>query len=136
MITRAQLLKSAPVLGSILFLPAADALGAPRKGPRREIKRALNEQLATQKANERRTVKLRNHQEAVVRETHGVIQNRMSTLKSQVNANGEKAAVEVAREALHAQAKIIHVETQQTMTEELQMLRRQINQTERLLSEL
>jgi hypothetical protein len=136
MITRAELLKAAPVLGSIFVLPAADAIGATRKGPRRELKRELKAQLATQKANERRAVRLRNHQEDVVRETHNVIQNRMSALKSEVNGNGEKAAVETAREALHDQAKVIHVETQQTMAEQLQMLRSQGNETERLISEL
>jgi hypothetical protein len=60
----------------------------------------------------------------------------MAALKREVSGAAEKAAVEEARTALHAHAKDLHVKTQRTMTKQLQMIRRQINQTERMLAEL
>jgi hypothetical protein len=133
--TRSQFLKSAPVLGSALLLPAAAAHAAP-KGPRDELRRWLSDQLEIQQANERRTVRRANRQEDLVRSTHDVIQSRMTALKREVSGAAEKAAVEEARTALHAHAKDLHVKTQRTMTKQLQMIRRQINQTERMLAEL
>ncbi len=82
-------------------------------------------------ANERRAVQLQATQEAVVRSTHAAIQARLPALKGVLSADSEKAAVEVVRRALHAQAKLVHVTTQRTMTELLQMLRRSINQLSR-----
>lgn len=82
-------------------------------------------------ANERRAVQLQATQEAVVRSTHDAIQARLPALKSVLSAESEKAAAEVVRRALHAQAKLVHVATQRTMTELLQMLRRSINQLTR-----
>jgi hypothetical protein len=82
-------------------------------------------------ANERRAVQLQATQEAVVRSTHTAIQARLPALKGVLSADSEKAAVEVVRRALHAQAKLVHVATQRTMTELLQMLRRSINQLSR-----
>ena len=135
--TRSQFIKSAPVVGAALLLPAGAAhAAAQHKGPRDELRRWLSEQLAIQQANERRTVRRRNRQEDFVRSTHDVIQSRMAALKSEVGSAAEKAAVDEARVALHAQAKDLHVKTQRTMTKQLQMIRRQINQTERMLAEL
>lgn len=136
MITRAEMLKkSAPVLGTGLLVAPAAALAAP-KGPRRELRRWLREQLETLEANERRTLRLRNRQEDVVRKTHDAITNRLSALKSELSSQREKDAADVAAEALHAQAKDVHVETQRVMAAELQMLRRQIAETERMLADL
>jgi hypothetical protein len=135
--TRSQFLKSAPVLGSALLLPAAAAHAAPgSKGPREELRRWLSEQLEIQQANERRTVRRAHRQEDFVRSTHDVIQSRMAALKREVSGAAEKAAVDEARTALHAHAKDLHVKTQRTMTKQLQMIRRQITQTERMLAEL
>lgn len=135
--TRSQFLKSAPVLGSVLLLPAAAAHAAPKpRGPRDELRRWLGEQLEIQQANERRTLRRRNRQEDFVRSTHDVIQSQMSALKREVSGAGEKAAVDEATAALHAHAKDLHVKTQRTMTKQLQMIRRQINRTERMLDEL
>ena len=135
--TRSQFIKSAPILGSVLLLPPAVAQAAPqRKGPRRELKRFLKQQVDALHANEKRTMRLRNRQEAVVRKSHGAITNRLSQLKSELSSDREKAAVDVAAEALHDQAKAVHVETQQVMTEQLQMIRRQITQTERMIGDL
>ena len=118
---------------AVLAVSGAASVGA---APMSEVRQWLEGQLAIQVANEARAVKLRNRQEAVVRSTHDVIQDQLSPLKGLVNADDEKAAVDAARLALHAQAKLVHVKTQRTMTKVLQMLRRQINQTERMLEEL
>ena len=82
-------------------------------------------------ANERRAVQLQAFQEAVVRSTHDRIQVQLPALKRIVNGANEQAAIESVRVALHAQAKLVHVATQRTMTELLQMLRRSINQLSR-----
>ena len=81
--------------------------------------------------NEARAVQLRAFQEAVIRSTHQVIQARLPALKRIVDGANEQAAIEAVRVALHAQAKLVHVATQRTMTELLQMLRRSINQLSR-----
>jgi hypothetical protein len=134
MITRNELLKSAPLgVGSILLL---SPVAAQAKGARRELRRWLKQQHAALQANERRTLRLRNRQEAVVRKTHRVITNRLSDVKSSLSSDREKDAVDVAAKALHDQAKAVHVETQQVMTEQLQMIRRQITQAERMIAEL
>jgi hypothetical protein len=82
-------------------------------------------------ANEARAVQLQARQEAVVLSTHEVVQARLSALKRVVSGANEKAAVEAVRAALHAHAKVVHVATQRTMTELLQMLRRSLNQLTR-----
>jgi len=79
-------------------------------------------------ANEARAVALQRFQEAVVRSTHQVIGTQISALRRVLSGASEKAAVEPIRVALHANAKHVHVTTQRTMTELLQMLRRSINQ--------
>jgi hypothetical protein len=81
--------------------------------------------------NEARAEQLQDFQEAVVRSTHDVIQARMPALKRIVDGASEEAAVEAVRTALHAQAKLVHVATQRTMTEFLQMVRRSVNQLSR-----
>jgi hypothetical protein len=86
-------------------------------------------QHAAQAANEARAVQLQNQQEAVVRSTHQAIQARLPALKRVVSAANEKAAVETVRVALQAQAKVVHVATQRTMAELLQMLRRSMRQS-------
>jgi acyl transferase domain-containing protein len=134
--TRSQFLKATPILGSMLLLPAAAQATPKPKGPPDELRRWLSDQLEVQQANERRTVRLRNRQEAFVRSTHDVIQDQIATLKREVSGAGEKAAVDEAAEALHAHAKDLHVKTQKTMTKQPQMIRRQINQTQRMLDEL
>jgi hypothetical protein len=134
--TRSEFLKAAPVLGSALLLPAAAQAAPKARGPRDELRRWLSDQLAIQQANERRTVRRANRQEDFVRTTHDVIQSQMSALKREVSGAGEKAAVDEATAALHAHAKDLHVKTQRTMTKQLQMIRRQINQTQRMLDDL
>jgi hypothetical protein len=86
-------------------------------------------QHAAQAANEARAVQLQNQQEAVVRSTHQAIQARLPALKRVVSAANEKEAVETVRVALQAQAKVVHVATQRTMAELLQMLRRSMRQS-------
>lgn len=132
MITRAELLKSTPVLGSILLLSPAQA----QAGPRRRLRRQLKEQLEALHKDERRTLRLRSRQEAVVRSTHDEITNQTAKLKSQLSSEREKAAAEEAADALREQAKVVHVETQQVMTEQLQMLRTRIAETERLIEDV
>ena len=119
---------------AVLAVSGAASVGAAATVP--EVRQWLEGQLVSQVANEARAVKLRDRQEAVVRSTHDVIQDQLSPLKAMVNGDDEKAAVDAARLALHAQAKVVHVKTQRTMTKVLQMLRRRINQTERMLEDL
>jgi len=134
--TRSQFLKAAPVLGSALLLPAAAQAAPSARGPRDELRRRLADQLATLEDDERSTLRRRNRQEEFVRSTHDVIQEQTAALKRQVSGAGEKAAVDEAAAALQAHAKDLHVKTQRTMAKQLQMIRRQINETERMLADL
>jgi hypothetical protein len=122
------------VIGAaVLAVSGTASVGA---APGSEIRQWLQETLVRQMANEARVVRLRGRQEAVVRSTHDVIQDQLSPLKGVVNGNDEKEAVDAARLALHAHAKALHVKTQRTMTKILQILRRQIAETERMRDEL
>lgn len=124
---RIGLLLIAILVAAVASFSAADA--AP------PVKQWLEGQLAAEVANEARTVRLQKRQEAVVSSTHDVIQAQMPALNRIADGAGEEAAVDAVQEALHAQAKVIHVKTQRTMTKVLQMLRRQINETERMLND-
>ncbi len=120
------------LIAILLAVPAAASIGAADAAP--PLRQWLEGQLATQVANEARAVRLQERQEAFVRSTHDVIQDQMPALNRVVDGDRERAAVEAVQAALHAQAKVVHVKTQRTMTKVLQMLRSQINQTERILN--